>query len=240
MSHFRAALREDIFADPALYSQIKQMLRANRVCVIRDAFREDLAEEAWRALDSLPQWKTNYRDLNPFYQLAVRSLPDDVKRGSEMRDYERLFGAPETRDLIEDLSGLCCRGTLRFDASLYLPGDHLTPHTDGEDGSGVAFMWHLAKDWKPNWGGHFFWCSPPADVAPTFNTLILFRVSGAGYHLVTPVSHHARSKRLSLHGWWTPSGELLSRDESRPAAGADDRWSFGPVKQLGSRVFWLG
>src|SRR5206468_8983413 len=62
-----------------------------------------------------------------------------------------------------------------------LPGDHLLPHDDrlrtGEnDSRQLAFVWHLTKNWRPTWGGDFYWCPEDRYFTPVFNTLMLFTV----------------------------------------------------------------
>jgi hypothetical protein len=49
-------------------------------------------------------------------------------------------------------------------------------------------------------------------VTPEFNSLVLFRVSRASLHFVTPVAPHAEGGRLSVSGWW-----------HRPVAAPDNR-----------------
>ena len=64
-------------------------------------------------------------------------------------------------------------------------------------------MWHLAKDWRSEWGGALFWCAKGCYLPPLFNTLWLFNVVPESTHFVTHVSPYARGKRLAINGWWT-------------------------------------
>jgi Rps23 Pro-64 3,4-dihydroxylase Tpa1-like proline 4-hydroxylase len=64
-------------------------------------------------------------------------------------------------------------------------------------------VWHLAKDWRPEWGGALFWCPKGCYLPPVFNTLWLFNVGPESIHFVTHVSPYARGKRLAINGWWT-------------------------------------
>lgn len=91
----------------------------------------------------------------------------------------------------------------------------------------VAYIWHLSKDWKPEWGGGLYWAQDPHAVATypaSFNTLVLFSVSTKSSHFVTTVSPHATSQRLTFNGWWNDHWvptcnddfeELLSTPEKR-------------------------
>jgi Rps23 Pro-64 3,4-dihydroxylase Tpa1-like proline 4-hydroxylase len=77
-------------------------------------------------------------------------------------------------------------------------------------------VWHLAKDWRSEWGGALFWCSKGCYLPPVFNTLWLFNVGPESNHFVTEVSPYAQGKRLTVNGWWTG-----------PAATGDPVWK-GP------------
>ena len=80
----------------------------------------------------------------------------------------------------------------------------------------LAFVWHLAKEWRPEWGGAFYWCPKASYMPPAFNTLYLFNVRPESIHFVTQVSPYAQGKRLTINGWWTG-----------PAATGDPVWK-GP------------
>jgi Rps23 Pro-64 3,4-dihydroxylase Tpa1-like proline 4-hydroxylase len=63
-------------------------------------------------------------------------------------------------------------------------------------------VWHLTKNWRPRWGGAFYWCPSFAPIEASFNTLVLFNPTAISYHFVTQVSPHARGKRFTVNGWW--------------------------------------
>jgi len=123
----------------------------------------------------------------------------------------------------ERISGRACPGNLAFSASWYLPGDHSLPHTDAiahaaEHNRQVAFVWHLSRDWRSEWGGALFWCPTSLYLAPEFNTLVLFNVGPDTHHFVTTVSPYAQGKRLTINGWWTgpgATGDLRERAIAR-------------------------
>ena len=87
----------------------------------------------------------------------------------------------------------------------------------------VAFVWHLAKNWEPKWGGSFYWCSSLANLPASFNTLVLFNVNPRSVHLVTEVSPYAAGKRLAINGWWKASSpESTGKDrKDLPAITSD-------------------
>ena len=97
--------------------------------------------------------------------------------------------------------------------SQYKKGDHSNPHTDRRESRSITFLWQLTKDWKPEWGGAFFWNNAYYENGyqhPTFNTLLLFSVTTKSVHMVTPVTKKAKGKRLTFGGWY--SKELPKND----------------------------
>lgn len=108
-------------------------------------------------------------------------------------------------------------------------GDHSLPHTDWVGQRTVAYVWHLSKNWKPEWGGALYWAQHHHAVATypaSFNTLVLFSVTTTSAHFVTTVSPNHKGKRLTFNGWWqsawVPSledniEERLSNDKDRSA-----------------------
>jgi Rps23 Pro-64 3,4-dihydroxylase Tpa1-like proline 4-hydroxylase len=94
--------------------------------------------------------------------------------------------------------------------------NHSLPHNDamasGPDAfRQVAFVWHLAKNWRSEWGGTLFWCPRALYLPPVFNTLLLFIVGRDTSHFVTQVSPYAQGKRLAINGWWTgPASSMMS------------------------------
>jgi len=79
------------------------------------------------------------------------------------------------------------------------------PHTDWVGQRTVAYVWHLSKNWKPEWGGALYWAQNDHAVATfpaSFNTLVLFSVTTRSAHFVTTVSPNHKGKRLTFNGWW--------------------------------------
>ncbi len=86
----------------------------------------------------------------------------------------------------------------------------------------LAFVWHLAKDWRSEWGGAFYWVPKASYLPPAFNTLYLFNVGPDSTHFVTHVSPYAQGKRLVINGWWTgmtPTGDPVWKGPDRIGTG---------------------
>jgi Rps23 Pro-64 3,4-dihydroxylase Tpa1-like proline 4-hydroxylase len=86
-----------------------------------------------------------------------------------------------TRTFMTQLTGRDCSSpTVSGAPSYYAAGDHSLPHTDHIGQRTVAYVWHLAKEWKPEWGGALYWAPYPLANAfhhASFNTLVLFSVT---------------------------------------------------------------
>jgi hypothetical protein len=218
-------LRPSLRGPGSAMEQAGARLAAGALVVIRGAFEPAFAERMHRSLDACTTWLLYekheehfhyhhhdlYRERNTRSLSSSRSLPREAYP-PDLAWCDKVFGSAMTRAWATRLSGRLCEGPTVFTASWYLPGDHSLPHTDairsGSDGRRqVAFVWHLAKDWQPEWGGALFWCPKALYLPPVFNTLVLFNVGPATSHFVTQVSPSAQGKRLAINGWWTgPAG----------------------------------
>lgn len=204
----------ETYLDPALardadaLERIGRWLRQGRLVVVRDAFQASFAERMHRCLDQADGWQP-YEKFEERFQYRHHNLYDPGSFPADLTWCRALFDGAAAKALAGDLSGRDCTGPLVFSASRYLPGDYSLPHTDavGHDGAvrQVAFIWHLARGWRPEWGGALYWCPRDLYLAPAFNTLVLFAVGPESYHFVTPVSPYATGKRLAINGWWTGS-----------------------------------
>ena len=199
-THLRPSVR-------AALTQIGPRLAAGGLVAIKDAFDPDFAERMHRSLDTCTAWRLHegYEEHFHYHHHNVYELgefPVDLAWCS------KIFDSSSTKQWVSRLSGRSCVGPAEVSASWYLPGDHSLPHNDvaaSDPGSKrqVAYVWHLAKDWRSEWGGALFSCSRGCYLPPVFNTLWLFNVAPESNHFVTHVSPYARGKRLAINGWWT-------------------------------------
>jgi len=182
-------------------------LAAGELIVIRDAFEPDFAEQMYRSLDRCTAWRP-YEGYEEDFSYHHHNLYHPEEYPADLAWCSKVFASSSTKAWVTRLSGRSCPGPVQFSASWYLPGDYSLPHNDiaesGENSNRqVAFVWHLAKDWRSEWGGALFWCARAYYLPPVFNTLLLFNVGTESNHFVTHVSPYAQGKRLAINGWWT-------------------------------------
>jgi thiol-disulfide isomerase/thioredoxin len=187
-----------------------ERLAAGGLVEIRDAFEPDFAERMFRGLDSCAAWRV-YENYEGAFHYHHHNLYDAEDYPPDLAWCSKIFDSPETKAWVTRLSARSCPGPAEVSASWYLPGDHSLPHNDvvaneADSNRQVAFVWHLSKDWRPEWGGALFWCSKGCYLPPVFNTLWLFNVGPESNHFVTHVSPYAQGKRLTINGWWTGPG----------------------------------
>jgi hypothetical protein len=188
-------------------TRIAAGLRDGRLVLVRNAMHGAFAQRMFDCLDTCTDWELNdsYEpgpsEEGPF-RYRHHNLYRDSKFPAALSMCAAVFCSPGTRSFIERLSGQPCSAKPAFGASWYQPGDHSCPHSDNLDYRSVAFVWYLTRDWRQEWGGSLYWCRGQSYVLPAFNTLALFNVTAQTAHFVTPVSPHAREKRLSINGWW--------------------------------------
>ena len=182
-------------------------LAAGGLVAIRNAFEPEFAERMHRSLDTCTAWRV-YEGYEGDFHYHHHNLFDAPDFPADLAWCSKIFDSPSTKAWATRLSGRSCPGPAEVSAAWYLPGDHSLPHNDvAPSGPNLsrqfAFVWHLAKDWRPEWGGALFWCSKGCYLPPEFNTLWLFNVGPESTHFVTHVSPYAQGKRLAINGWWT-------------------------------------
>ena len=187
-------------------------LAAGELIVIRDAFEPDFAERMYQSLVGCTTWRP-YEGYEEDFSYHHHNLYHPEEYPADLAWCSKIFSSSRTKAWVARLSGRSCVGPTQFSASWYLPGDYSLPHNDiAESGESfdrktfnrqVAFVWHLAKDWRSQWGGALYWCAKAYYLPPVFNTLLLFNVGTESNHFVTQVSPYAQGKRFAINGWWT-------------------------------------
>lgn len=182
-------------------------IAAGGLIVIRNAFEPEFAERMYRSLDRCTSWRP-FEGYEEDFSYHHHNLYVPEEYPADLAWCSKIFSSSGTKSWVTRLSGRSCPGPAQFSASWYLPGDYSLPHNDiaesGDDSHRqVAYVWHLAKDWRSEWGGALYWCARAYYLPPVFNTLLLFNVGPGSNHFVTQVSPYAQGKRLAINGWWT-------------------------------------
>lgn len=97
--------------------------------------------------------------------------------------------------------------------SKYTSNCFLSTHNDAGNGR-IAFVLHLTKDWKPQYGGHLHFLNEERTkiietFTPQFNSLMIFEVppktensDGGIPHFVGHVAPNVNIPRISITGWY--------------------------------------
>jgi len=203
--------------EPSRLERLRAALEAGSLVVVRDAFQPEFAERVHAALDGCTSWK-GYEGFEDYFHYHHHNLYDLADYPAALTWCRRVFESDSSREFAERISGRRCPDEISFSASWYLPGDHSLPHTDAGQNRQVAFIWHLSKQWRPEWGGSLYWGPKSTYLPPAFNSLVLFNVGPDTAHFVTTVSPYAQGKRLTVNGWWTgpdPTGKAVDRATAR-------------------------
>jgi hypothetical protein len=235
-------LRPGLFGDAGLRERLRNETTSGRMCVIRDAFAPGFAAGVAGALETSTAWQPNQDFSQPFFHYSHHNIYDPQQfTGDLLRCYD-IFGSPASKRAMGEIFGVDCGGALNFGASVYLPGDYSLPHDDRLGPRSLAYVWHLSRDWDPRWGGHLYWAPTMTYLKPTFNTLIVFPVSRRSWHFVCPVSPYAKSRRLTVNGWWTFTDQTAEATPEEPPLvgppeGADWLSSVGDYDELSDDIF---
>ncbi len=203
-------LRPSLRGPGSALMDVAPRLAAGGLVEIRDAFDGDFAERMYSSLDNCTTWRL-YENYEKDFSYHHHNLFNPDQYPADLTWCSKIFDSSSTKAWMTRLSGRSCLGPAEVYASWYLPGDHSLPHNDASDSGAnfnrqVAYVWHLAKDWRSEWGGALYWCPKASYLPPAFNTLWLFNVGPESAHFVTRVSPYAQGKRLAINGWWTGPG----------------------------------
>jgi thioredoxin 1 len=203
-------LRPSLRGPGSALMDVAPRLAAGGLVEIRNAFEPDFAERMYRSLDSCTTWRL-YENHEEDFSYHHHNLFNPDQYPADLTWCSKIFDSSSTKAWVTRLSGRSSLGPAEVYASWYLPGDHSLPHNDASDSGAnfnrqVAYVWHLAKDWRSEWGGALYWCPTASYLPPAFNTLWLFNVGPESAHFVTRVSPYAQGKRLAINGWWTGPG----------------------------------
>mmetsp|Transcript_3470 Transcript_3470/g.5579 ORF Transcript_3470/g.5579 Transcript_3470/m.5579 type:complete len:436 (-) Transcript_3470:48-1355(-) len=198
-------LSPHLFEDPATMLDIARRLQAGEIVVLRNAFRPAFAEMVHTELQAGGMsWELD-EEHGPAFAKRHHNVYDKSSWSARLNSTLNVFASDETKRFMQELTGRDCQGATAGSVSWYKEGDYSMPHTDWAGQRTVAFVWHLSKNWRPEWGGSFYWAQNDfanAIIPASFNTLILHSVTTRSAHLVTTVSPLHQGKRLAFNGWW--------------------------------------
>eukprot|EP00310_Coccolithus_braarudii_P024871 CAMPEP_0183358426 /NCGR_PEP_ID=MMETSP0164_2-20130417/49185_1 /TAXON_ID=221442 /ORGANISM="Coccolithus pelagicus ssp braarudi, Strain PLY182g" /LENGTH=322 /DNA_ID=CAMNT_0025532325 /DNA_START=99 /DNA_END=1067 /DNA_ORIENTATION=+ len=205
----KAYMNPKLFEDPAMMRNVAERLRANEVVVLRNAFCPAFAEMMHAELKSKDvAWELNEAYFEDGYHHRHHNVYDQSTWSARLTDALGVFSSAASAEYMQHLTGRDCSGEVTGAPSWYKAGDHSLPHTDWVGQRTVSYVWHLSKNWRPEWGGALYWAQDDHAVATypaSFNTLVLFSVTTRSAHFVTTVSPHHKGKRLTFNGWWQSS-----------------------------------
>ena len=142
------------FADPATMEDITRRLQAGDLVVIKDAFRPEFAEMVFTELSaSSVAWELNEAYFPDGYAHLHNNVYERSSWSARLNATLDMFAAKASSAFISKLTGRDCTGDTTGAPSWYDTGHHSLPHTDWVGQRTVAYVWHLSKNWKPEWGG---------------------------------------------------------------------------------------
>ena len=145
---------------------VREKLRRGEVVILRDAFRPDFAEACYRELESKhAPWSANEDYFEDGYGYRHLNVYDRSLWSRRLNATFAVFDHAETKAWVSALAERDCGGACTGAPSNYRAGDHSLPHTDWVGQRTVAYVWHLSKAWRPEWGGALYWAQNDHDEA---------------------------------------------------------------------------
>ena len=172
-----------------------------------DKFRDTPENEAY--IKCTYDYTTKKNDEGQFSYFFWRSFQDHVRDCiCQECQMSRFMSTPDFIGFLNRVTGNSLGLTSPFTifTSNYSKGCFLNTHTDDMNGR-LAFVFHLTKDWRPDFGGLFFAQNSNREVlrtiTPAFNKFVCFKVGdNATPHQVTQVADNITKHRISLTGWY--------------------------------------
>lgn len=224
---------------------IKNILRPSHADLLAQFFAEQLSEVNWVSSQSVEDAKSVdlIRTLKNKEEMARnKEKAQEVRgKGKFAFSFDRthsaqvshspdcpcwlcflereFFTSPQYKQLLYRITGQDYLLKTMF-ASRYQEGDFLTQHTDHLGNRALAYVLHLSKDWKPEYGGLFLMLNAKDRMqvdktfVPQFNTLLLFNVTAHNHpHVVTDVARGVKHARISVAGWMKVDTKDGAQDE---------------------------
>ena len=194
--------------------------RGTGIVAIPTALPDDFARSVALYLTSASddQWRRNRRDNTTSATTSSRNVM------AASMDYHMYVGPhldsviPSLRSKLRKALSLSSHERLLLNASKYLCGSYLAPHTDAPSASesherARAFVWHLSLEtFTKEDGGSFVDEESGQVFVPSFNTLVNFEVPR--WHSVTKMETLGKV-RMAIYGWIVvPKISLLEKRES--------------------------
>jgi hypothetical protein len=149
----------------------------------------------------------NARDNGEFSYFFYKTMPIVMEKAKSVVYDETMtfFNGVEMVNFINGLTELDIKTGDKTFISRYAENCFLSKHTDDINGK-LAFVYHLTKDWNPDWGGLYMNLNDsknPKCICPSFNKLVIFEVAdGVCPHSVTQVVSNSNKERISVSGWY--------------------------------------
>lgn len=145
-----------------------------------------------------------------FYRFSdYAGVPDEFRLSPNLAVFQHFFSALrdyEFKLFFEALSGLELGPAPLINAYAYRAGDFLDLHTDDVKSKRLSFVFYLSPEWERRFGGLLRMIDRDGEVtevAPDYNSLVIFDVAAKSKHFISPVEQCAGQRvRLTISGWF--------------------------------------
>ena len=167
--------------------------------MLRDAFRPEFAEMVHAELKSKDvAWELNEAYFPDGYAHRHSNAYDRGAWSARLNATLGVFESEASAEYMGRLTGRDCAGETTGAPSWYGDGDHSLPHTDWVGQRTVAYVWHLTKGWKPEWGGALYWCAHGQAGAATVHPSTVHSSTASGARTTTQ-SRRTRPRSTLLY-----------------------------------------
>ena len=200
---------------------VQQSLTNDGIVVLENVLLSDKADALYAELQACSAWHRETIDRpneegGRFTYQRDRIQFDSGAETENLTALKDFLRSDACLDWVTMMSGLSCFDVEGSAASMG-SGDYLGRHNDDVGGFArvIAFVLYLTRGWEDGWGGEFVFEPTGQSIAPSFNTLVMFRVNNDSFHHVNRISDEARVKRMNIVGWFNKNTQRASNDAQK-------------------------
>ncbi len=145
-------------------------------------------------------------DFSFYFYRTFNAIPSQYSNVEyEVRNY---MSSQVFIDFLNSITNLSLSKLNTLFVSKYTSNCFLSTHSDHGNGK-IAFVIHISKDWKPQYGGHLHFLNNERNkiietFCPEYNSLMIFEVPEPNGipHFVSHVAPNVPIPRIAITGWY--------------------------------------
>ena len=171
--------------------------------IFKDFFNERFINEV---LNELKKENFEHKESDLFSFMQTNDLA--FSSHNVVGEFYNLLNSKYFKQYLQKITGISAFGKIDCSGFIYQSKDYLLPHDDELEGRKIAYVVNLSEGFKNNNEGSLDLFDSKSNhpkkiiksIIPSFNTLVLFKVSKISLHQISEVC--VDKDRVSIGGWF--------------------------------------